>query len=123
MRERLCLGLNLLGEWGSVLVGFGQGSSKCAGVFGEGRDVKCQVTKSQCPLDVLSSYQLKLSGCSSSKQHHQSAEQIPSCPSASGGHRFLKVLSLILWFSLVEKDFKCEWNIKCDPVMLSLNTL
>lgn len=45
---------------------FGQGFSRCAGVFGEGKDIKWQVTKSQSLLDVLSSNQLKLSGCSSS---------------------------------------------------------
>lgn len=47
-------------------MGFGQGFSRCAGVLGEGKDIKWQVTKSQSLLDVLSSNQLKLSGCSSS---------------------------------------------------------
>lgn len=53
----------------------GQGSSRCTGVFGEGRDVQWQVTKSQSSLDVLSCNQLQLSACGSSVTSQQLRSQ------------------------------------------------
>lgn len=106
-------GFEFIGWRGQDIGGNWAGFFKVCRVFGEGRDVQWQVTKSQSSLDVLSCNQLQLSACGSSVTSQQLRSQaVLLYQVATGFWRSCHYFFCFVLFSLIRNDFKYEWNFK-----------